>query len=318
MRTGDMAIGGRLGREPVDLATVALDVTRAVEVATSAAIAAGHAIRADLSDAGGVWGSGDVLGMRVKSVDGDVVTDLDLLAERIVIQHIRWAFPEHRILAEESGSLVGDGDWCWVVDPLDGTNNIAVGLPVCTVGIALCHRGIPVLGVVHEPITGRTWQAVRGRGAAGPGGPLRRRARPPNTAPVLAWTQGYAVGRDDPRARALRLSLESGARRLIQLWSPLLCWVMVGTGDIDGFVGYRTGMVDLPAGFVIAAESGVRINGLDGAPLDDHFDIDSGTADFVAAPPEVMPRLAALVAAAADITVTGMPRRQPLISSVSR
>lgn len=273
---------------------------RAAGVAVAAAVEAGRAIRSGLLEA---------LTVRTKDPTGDVVTDLDFLAEGIILRHIRTAFPGHRILAEESGVLdSADDTWCWVIDPLDGTNNIAIGLPVCTVGIALCHNGTPIIGVVHEPIAERTWTAVRGRGAHGPDGPLwHPEHRPAASAPVLAWLQGYPVTRADPTARALRLTLESASRRLIQLWSPLLCWVMLSNGDIDGFVGYRAGLVDLPAGALLARESGMHITDFDGTALNERLELPAGEVDFIAGSSEMMSDLTLLVKSAAGVTVTGLP-----------
>lgn len=275
------------------------DIDRAAGVAVTAAVEAGRAIRAGLLEA---------LTISIKDPTGDVVTDLDFLAEDIILRHIRAAFPEHRILAEESGVIdSADDTWCWVIDPLDGTNNIAIGLPVCTVGIALCHNGTPILGVVHEPIADRTWTAIRGRGAHGPSGPLWHPAHRPAAAPVLAWLQGYPVTRADPTARALRLTLESASRRLIQLWSPLLCWVMLSNGDIDGFVGYRAGLVDLPAGALLAREAGMHITDFHGTALDERLELPTGEIDFIAGSAEMMSDLTLLVKSAAEVTVTGLP-----------
>jgi myo-inositol-1(or 4)-monophosphatase len=183
------------------------------------------------------------LGTRAKGANGDVVTDLDFAAERLIVGHLRHDFPSHRIIAEESGLLdADDSSWTWLVDPLDGTNNVVIGLNAYVVGIALCKDRVPVLGVVHDPVAGRTWSAVRGRGTRGPGGTrLYPRDRPVTGAPVLAWTQGHGVGRTDDTARALRTVLESGSRRVLQLWAPLLCWVMLARGDIDGFAAQLRG-----------------------------------------------------------------------------
>jgi myo-inositol-1(or 4)-monophosphatase len=240
------------------------------------------------------------LGIRGKGPGGDVVTDLDISAERLILRRIRSAFPNHRILAEEAGALgPQDSPWTWLVDPLDGTNNLAVALPTYVVGIALCHDRVPVLGVVHDPITGNTWQAVRGGGAYGPQDvPLQPPLRTHRAGPLLAWTQGYSVTKDDASAGALKIVLDSAARRVFQLWTPLLSLVMLARGDIDGMVGYHAEEIDLPAGALIAAEAGIALYGLDGAPFDLRIGKPRVDRSFVACRPEHLDRLLGLVHAA--------------------
>jgi myo-inositol-1(or 4)-monophosphatase len=210
------------------------------------------------------------------------------------------------VVAEEgSGNQNADAPWTWLVDPLDGTNNLAIGLPAYVVGIALCWYGRPVVGVVHDPITGHTWSAIRDQGAfvrGGPGGTAERQLRsvrrPIPVTPVLGWTQGHDVARDDSAARALKVVLDSTARRVLQLWAPLLCWTMLARGDIDGIIGYRPEAVDLPAGLLIATEAGMSVRTLDGCGFDDRFGRSSEQRSFVAGPPETIDRLVGLVATA--------------------
>ena len=282
---------------------IPVDVEHACSVAVTAVEAAGALLRE---------GTTRDLGTRAKGANGDVVTDLDFAAERLIVGHLRRSFPSHRIIAEESGLLdADDSSWTWLVDPLDGTNNVVIGLNAYVVGIALCKDRVPVLGVVHDPVAGRTWSAVRGRGTRGPGGTeLYPPDRPVTGAPVLAWTQGHGVGRTDDRARALRTALESGSRRVLQLWAPLLCWVMLARGDIDGFVGYRPEMVDLPAGSLIAQEAGITVCGLDGSPFDERVDLPATQRSFVAGRPEIIPDIVAMVQAAEPISIGGSPREQ--------
>ncbi|TSB19832.1 inositol monophosphatase family protein [Streptomyces benahoarensis] len=228
-------------------------------VAVAAAEEAGALLR-------GRFGAARAVG--VKDAEGDVVTDLDLAAEKIILARLRTHFPHDRILSEEAGLLDAVGRRTWLVDPLDGSNNVAIGLTAYAVGIGLCVDGAPVVGVVHEPVTGCTWQAVRGRGATcgphrlpGPSGAV------PRSGPVVAWTQGHAVGRADPVAAGLRGQLERSARRVLQLWAPLLGWSMLARGAIDGFVGYRAEGIDFPAGALLAAETGVEFRTLGGGPF---------------------------------------------------
>ncbi|MEW2355133.1 inositol monophosphatase family protein [Spirillospora sp. NPDC029432] len=282
-------------------------------VAVAAAEAAGALLRARLGGSGGPGGSGgEVPGVRLKDAAGDVVTELDVAAEALILERLRAAFPGHRIIAEESGASGGDGGdgdgdggLVWLVDPLDGTNNVAIGMPVYAVGLALCADSVPVLGVVHDPVSGRTWSAVRGEGTLGPAGkPLLldgpgRPGRSEN--PVLAWTQGHPVGRRDPVAFLLRSRLEARCGRLLQLWAPLVAWTMLARGDIDGIVGYRPEMVDLPAGALLAAEAGAELRGLDGSPYEACLGRSPAELSFVAARPALLDRLLETTAGAPDL-----------------
>ncbi|RJQ79294.1 inositol monophosphatase [Pseudonocardiaceae bacterium YIM PH 21723] len=256
-----------------------------LDLAASTAVLAAEAAGALLRD-----GLAGPVSARAKDASGDVVTDLDLAAEAVIVDRLRRDFPDQPILTEEAGLLdARDEHWTWLVDPLDGTNNVAVGLHVCAVGIALCRDGIPMVGVVHDPVADVTWSAIRGRGATGPDGLMLPDPASRAGGRILSWVQGYAVRKGDQRALALRLALENDSRRLIQLWAPLLCWVMLARGDIDGFVGYRAGYVDLPAGMLIAQEAGVIVADFTGAPLTARLDQDG--IDFVAARPGVLAEL---------------------------
>ncbi|MFG2086031.1 MULTISPECIES: inositol monophosphatase family protein [unclassified Spirillospora] len=270
-----------------------VDLSEARRVAVDAAVAAGALLSA---------GMGGPLDVRPKGPGGDVVTALDTAAEELIVGRLRAAYPGHRIIAEESGVLEGapGEEMLWLVDPLDGTNNVAIGMPVYAVGLALCARAEPVLGVVHDPAAGRTWSAVRGRGALGPDGePLTLADRPRpgrDDNPVLAWTQGHQVASDDPVAFALRSAIEGQCARMLQLWAPLVAWAMLARGDIDGIVGYLPEIVDLPAGALLAAEAGAELRRLDGRPYALGVDRPASELGFVAARPELLDRLLATTA----------------------
>jgi myo-inositol-1(or 4)-monophosphatase len=267
------------------------DLLHARQIAIDVATEAGALLR--------VRGQGQ-LGAQPKGSSGDVVTALDLAAEALILRRLRDEFPAHRIVAEESGVHDADSAWTWLVDPLDGTNNVAIGLPAYVVGLALCFEGRPVVGVVHDPVAEQTWSAVRGAGALGPSGPLRPRYRQTPHGPVLGWTQGHGVSRGDDTARALKLVLERHAYRLLQLWAPLLCWVMLARGDIDGFVGFHAEAVDLPAGSLVAEEAGLVIRALDGGPFEDRV-AENAERSFVAGHEARIPELLELVRVAGEI-----------------
>ncbi|MEO3783556.1 inositol monophosphatase [Actinocorallia sp. B10E7] len=268
-----------------------IDLARARDVAVAAAEEAGAALAPGARFA--AW---------AKGVD-DVVTDLDHRAEQIILGRLRDAYPGHAVLAEESGRSGGpaeDAAALWIVDPLDGTHNLTIGLPAYSVGIALCLDGAPAVGVIHDPITRRTWSAVRGDGPRGPGGtPLAPGPARSGTAPIVSYVQGYPVGRTDPTALAYKYLLGARARRLLQLWSPQLTWVMLAQGLIDAVIGYRTGLVDLPAGALIATEAGVVLTALDGGPFE--LSVADDEHSFIAARPEAVASLVELLETASAL-----------------
>ncbi|MEM7002942.1 MAG: inositol monophosphatase family protein [Pseudomonadota bacterium] len=95
----------------------------------------------------------------------DFVSDVDRRAEEIIIGAIKHAFPDHGILAEESGTSTTDSEFTWVIDPLDGTLNFLQGVPHFAVSIAVMKGKILEHGVIVDPIRNEEFVASRGHGA---------------------------------------------------------------------------------------------------------------------------------------------------------
>ena len=95
----------------------------------------------------------------------DYVSEVDREAEKRIIAVIRKNYPEHAILAEESGRD-GESDYVWIIDPLDGTTNFLHGFPQFSVSIALQHKGRLEHGVVYDPLRQELFTASRGEGAS--------------------------------------------------------------------------------------------------------------------------------------------------------
>ena len=83
--------------------------------------------------------------------DGSLVTKSDRWADAYIKAALEQEFPEYGVLTEESNQTLGDQEWTWVVDPLDGTTNFARGIPIWGISIALLHHGTPVFGYVAMP-----------------------------------------------------------------------------------------------------------------------------------------------------------------------
>lgn len=107
------------------------------------------------------------LAVESKGIDG-LVTQIDRYAEELAISLLKESYPNHSYLGEEFGLLEGKGkdkEWCWVIDPLDGTHNFVHGVPHFCVSIAVQKNGVTEHGVVYDPVRDELFSASRGRGA---------------------------------------------------------------------------------------------------------------------------------------------------------
>jgi myo-inositol-1(or 4)-monophosphatase len=239
--------------------TIDTVIAHAKEAAITAAVRAGTIARERFDRNNRIFEKGN---------DGDVVTEVDLLAETEILQCLQSRFPLHQIRSEESGWSGVTGDWLWLVDPLDGTNNYALGIPVYGVSITLLYRKRPVLGVIYDSHLSKLYVAESGKGAlcndirinVGPGGGDERKM-------TVGWIQGHQVQKE---ARAMRLKhyLDGRFKRVLRLWAPSLLWCMLARGDLDGIVLYNSEGDDLYSGLLMAKEAGAAIIDFEGYPFE--------------------------------------------------
>lgn len=193
-----------------------------------------------------------------KGEHGDLVTLVDHLAEEIILKSILAHFPDHQIRSEETGWTGNEGEWLWLVDPLDGTNNYAVGIPVYGVSITLIYNKEPVLGVIYESHLGNLYVAEKGKGATCNGKPLSIQKRTIPLKMTVGWIQGHQVQKEK-RAMSLKLQLDAQFKRVLRLWAPSLLWCMLARGDLDGIVLYNSEGDDLYSGILMAKEAGAIV-----------------------------------------------------------
>ncbi|MBV9388365.1 MAG: inositol monophosphatase family protein [Chroococcidiopsidaceae cyanobacterium CP_BM_ER_R8_30] len=98
----------------------------------------------------------DFLGQAQKA-DGSLVTQADQWADREIREAIAATFPGHGILSEEGEHIFFGTEWCWVIDPLDGTTNFTRGIPIWAISLGLLYQGVPVFGYVYLPPLGQTF-----------------------------------------------------------------------------------------------------------------------------------------------------------------
>ncbi|MEC9347730.1 MAG: inositol monophosphatase family protein [Pseudomonadota bacterium] len=108
--------------------------------------------------------------------DRSPVTVADRGVETALRGAIQDRFPDHGIIGEEFGATNGGAEWVWHLDPIDGTKSFITGSPLFATLIALTRNGIPVLGVIDQPILRERWVGVDGRPSTMNGRMIRTRA----------------------------------------------------------------------------------------------------------------------------------------------
>ena len=215
--------------------------------------------RESAREAGWMLASGQQSGFEVSHKGRiDLVTDMDLRAERMLVKRIQHHFPEHGILAEEEGRQGGDGDVLWIIDPLDGTTNYAHGYRFFAVSIAVQVEGVTQVGVVHDPVVDECFSAIRGAGASLNG----RRIGVSETSRLIdsMLATGFSYDRDRI-AENLRLFCRATlSAQAVRRGSAALDLSYVACGRFDGFWEQDLCPWDVAAGLLLVEEAGGRVS----------------------------------------------------------
>jgi len=190
----------------------------------------------------------------------DFVSVADREVETLIRTRLAEAFPEDGSLGEESGG--GAGERCWVVDPIDGTNNFLRGLPLWGVSIAYAIAGEPVIGLIYLPSVGRLYSAVRGGGAWCEGVPIRV-SRASELAQATITVGISRRTSPDLSLPMIETVLRSGTA-LRCMGTCVVALAMVAEGTADGYFEAHVQPWDCLAGILIVREAGGRTNEVPG------------------------------------------------------
>jgi len=209
-----------------------------------------------------------VADVSTKSSDTDVVTAADRAVERQVIEALRAVRPGDAVLGEESGDAgpaAGAGGVRWILDPIDGTVNYLYGLPWYAVSLAAEVDGVVVAGVVREATTGTEWSALRGAGAYRDGRRLAGSRVTELGQALLATGFGYDPARRAHQA-AVVAALLPEVRDVRRFGAAAIDLCLAAEGAVDVYFEKGLNAWDHAAGGLVAAEAGLRVTGLAGAP----------------------------------------------------
>lgn len=233
------------------------DLNVYLDIATEAALAGGGVLQQ-------FWGKLENI---QEKRPGDLVTEADQAAEKAVLEVIGRHFPDHQILAEESGQQGNqDSDYLWAIDPLDGTTNYAHQYPFSATSIALIVQGVPTVGVVYDPFHRELFRAATGLGATRNRQPIQ--VSPTQTLASSLLVTGFAYDRretnDNNYAEFCHLThLTQGVRRG---GSASIDLAYVACGRLDGYWERGLSPWDIAAGIVLVQEAGGTVTAYDQSP----------------------------------------------------
>ncbi len=225
----------------------------------------------------------EVLTIKHKSLN-DLVSEVDRASEDAIIDVIKTAYPDHAILAEESGAS-GDSEYVWIIDPLDGTTNFLHGFPQYCVSIGLFHKGVPTHGVIFDPTRNDLYTASRGRGAFLNDKRLRVSKRDKLIDGLIGTGFPFRMFEYLDAYNGMLKELMTKCAGVRRPGAAALDLAAVAAGRFDGFWEIGLSPWDMAAGVLMVTEAGGLVTDLNG---NDKF-MERG--QIVAASPKIFTQL---------------------------
>ena len=205
---------------------------------------------------------------KIKSIDykGEInlVTEADRRSEKVILNIIKDNYPDHRILAEETGESGSSSSFKWIIDPLDGTTNYAHGYPCFCVSLAVEHEGEVLYGVVYDPVKDELFTAEKGKGAFLNGKEIKTSSTKQLDQSLLCTGFPYDI-RDDMDSNILNFrTFLMKAQAVRRDGSAALDLCYTATGRFDGFWEQKLFPWDVAAGSLLITESGGKLSNFKG------------------------------------------------------
>jgi myo-inositol-1(or 4)-monophosphatase len=194
----------------------------------------------------------------------NLVTEADHAAEKAIMEVIREKFPGHYILSEESGEIIQDSEYKWIIDPIDGTINFAHGIPLCCVSVAVEKQGEIILGAVYNPNLQEFFFAEKGKGATLNDNHIHvsEQTEVIRSCLVTGFPYTYINMPNGPLEIFERFIRKGVPVRRLGSAAIDLCWV--ASGRFDGFYEHKLEAWDSAAGYLIVEEAGGKVTDFNG------------------------------------------------------
>lgn len=194
----------------------------------------------------------------------NLVTEADHAAEKAIISIIKNTFPDHQILAEETGEIAQASPYKWIIDPIDGTVNFAHGIPINCVSIGLEKDGEMIMGAVFNPHLNEFFFAEKGKGATLNDKPIHvsTETQAIKACLVTGFPYTYINMPNGPLEIFEKFIRKGVPVRRLGSAAIDLCWV--AAGRLDGFFEHKLEAWDSAAGYLIVEEAGGKVTDLEG------------------------------------------------------
>lgn len=206
--------------------------------------------------------------VRTKSSTYDLLTIADTESEKIAVAFIKKYFPEHNILAEEKRYAQSDSPYTWIIDPLDGTNNFASGLPIFCVSIALMYKDKIITAAVYDVTRDELFYASKGKGAYLNG--KRLKVSPAQNLKQALLITGFYYSRGKEMLQTLEAIKRFHFAHVIgirRLGAAALDLCYVACGRAAGFWEFELSPWDFAAGALLIKEAGGKVTGSAGEKI---------------------------------------------------
>lgn len=204
-----------------------------------------------------------------KTSETNLVTEIDKRSEKLIIDFINKEFPGHKVLAEESGGVNRSDDYLWVIDPIDGTNNFAHGLPIFCVSIGVQKAGETIYGVVYDVMRDAAYYAEKGSGAFCNSRKMKVSTNDILGRSLLVTGFPYEVANKNPEhIMKIFNSFMLASRGLRRLGSAALDLCYVADGVFDGYWETFLYPWDMCAGQLLVEEAEGTVTDFEGNQRD--------------------------------------------------
>jgi len=196
---------------------------------------------------------------------GDIVTDVDFISEKFIIDLIEKNFPDHTILSEEAGLIDKKSEYAWIMDPIDGTINYYHGVDPFCVGLCLIKNDDPIISAIFQPARSLFYFAEKGKGATLNGKPIKVSNRGLNDSVIMTHLSSKKETRD--RFIPYLEKIFSNGMHMRMFGCGFSDMTRVAGGNFDILFNIKTNIWDIFPGVLLVQEAGGKVTDIKGKKI---------------------------------------------------